>query len=321
MNNIAGISVATSANNNNIFSEIIVKVGIICPDHLKFNLTKYGRVDLGDGMKLVYVPTDDSILRVYLPDGNCFNVVKNHSVGTRCNWKYIAEQVQHIVCTHYNVPDPKNFATFNDWANDLYEYGFCSSDKRWAMFDKMTEEFRMEQSQSDWADFLDMCDRKEEIVSSYQTEIDGYVNDIIAIADKMENIENKVDAFAIKQIVYKIMHTEQDCYDAIMGAACDCFGTEIDLMGLWLWYNNYGQHYTDNNFSREDLDLEDLIDTLECMTSIEYDMPFATEEDKEYIDEEDPDNIDWLMGHNLPYYVAYEVGQYASSYYHYAYCA
>lgn len=178
-----------------------------------------------------------------------------------------------------------------------------------------------EQEQSDWADFLDMCDRKYEIVSAYQTEIDGYVNDIIAIAEKKEDIENKVDAFAIKEIVGKIMQTEQDCYDAIMDAECDCFGTEIDLMGLWNWYNNYGQHYTDNNFSREDLDLEDLIDALDYMTSIDYDMPFATEEDKEYIDEEDPDNIDWLMGHNLPYYVAYEVGQFASTYYHYAYCA
>ena len=166
-----------------------------------------------------------------------------------------------------------------------------------------------EQKQSDWNEFVDMCDRKDEIVSAYQSEIDGYVQDIIAIADKIEDIDNKVDAFAITEIVYKIKHTEQDCYDAVGEAHCVCFGTEIDLMGLWLWYNNYGQHYTDNNFSREDIDLEDLISTLDCMTAFEYDMPFATEEDKEYIDEENPDNIDWLMGHNLPYYVAYKVGR------------
>lgn len=114
------------------FNEIIVNVGIICPDMLKYYLKKNGYMDLGDGLKLKYVPTDDSVLRVYYPNGNWFNVVKNHSVGSRCNWKYVTEQVKHIVCTHYNVPDPKLFPTFNDWANDLCEYGFCNSPKRYA---------------------------------------------------------------------------------------------------------------------------------------------------------------------------------------------
>lgn len=122
-------------NNNINFSSIITNVGIICPDTLKYHLKHDGRMDLGDGMILAYVPTDDTVLRVYLPDGNWFNVLKNHSVGTRCNWKYVAEQVKQIVCTHYNVPNPEYFLSFNDWANDLYEYGFCNSDKRRAKFD------------------------------------------------------------------------------------------------------------------------------------------------------------------------------------------
>lgn len=173
-----------------------------------------------------------------------------------------------------------------------------------------------EQEQSDWADFLDMCDRKYEIVSAYQTEIDGYVNDIIAIAEKKEDIENKVDAFAIKEIVGKIMQTEQDCYDAIMDAECDCFGTEIDLAALWNWYNNYGQHYTDNNFSREDLDLEDLIDALDNMIT-ESDMPLGLdEEDLEYINEGGCYCFD-----DYPMYLWQDLREFSATYYHYAYCA
>ena len=122
-------SVATSADN---FNEIIVSIGRLGSDFIKYCFNKYGFMELGDGLKLVSVADKDHILRVTYPNGNWFNVVKNHSVGPKCNWKYITEQVQHIVCTHYDVPDPKNFPTFNDWANDLYEYGNCHSEKRWA---------------------------------------------------------------------------------------------------------------------------------------------------------------------------------------------
>lgn len=114
------------------FKKIIPTIGSICPDWLKYFLRKNGFVELGDGLKLVSVADDDHILRVIYPNGNYRNVVKNHSVGPKCNWKYITEQVRQIMTTHYNVPDPKNFPTFNDWANDLYEYGFCNSEKRWA---------------------------------------------------------------------------------------------------------------------------------------------------------------------------------------------
>ena len=123
------ISVATSADN---FNEIILNVGRISPELMKYSLRKYGFMELGDGMYLNYVDDDDTVFRVHYPNGNWFNVVKNHSAGPRCNWNFVKEQVQHIVCTYYNVPDPKYFPTFNDWAEDLYEYGFCSSEKRWA---------------------------------------------------------------------------------------------------------------------------------------------------------------------------------------------
>lgn len=37
-----------------------------------------------------------------------------------------------FVFRQYANNTPKNFPTFNDWANDLYEYGNCHSEKRWA---------------------------------------------------------------------------------------------------------------------------------------------------------------------------------------------
>ncbi|MBO7695596.1 MAG: hypothetical protein J6Y78_03120 [Paludibacteraceae bacterium] len=123
------ISVATSADN---FNEIIVSIGRLGSDFIKYTFHKYGFMKLGDGLKLISVADDDSILRVTYPNGNYRNVVKNHSVGPKCNWKYITEQVLQIMTTHYDVPNPKNFRTFNDWANDLREYGFLSSEKRWA---------------------------------------------------------------------------------------------------------------------------------------------------------------------------------------------
>lgn len=173
-----------------------------------------------------------------------------------------------------------------------------------------------EQEEQDFADFLDMCDRKDEIVSAYQTEIDGYVQDIISIAEKKEDIEKKVDAFAIKEIVKKIEQTETECYDAIMDAECDCFGTEIDLAALWNWYNNYGQHYTDNNFSRENLDLEDLISTLDYMITESDKALGLDEEDLEYINEGG-----CYCFVDYPMYLWQDLREFSATYYHYAYCA
>lgn len=121
-------------NSQGEFNNIIVTVGGICSETLKFHLKKDGYVKLCDGLELHTVADDDSILRVTYPNGNWLNIVKNHSVGSRCNWKYVTDQVKHIVCGHYNVPEPKYFPTFNDWAEDLYEYGYCSSEKRWERF-------------------------------------------------------------------------------------------------------------------------------------------------------------------------------------------
>lgn len=123
------ISVATSADN---FKEIIVSIGRLGSDFIKYSFNKYGFMELGDGLKLVRVADDDHVLRVTYPNGNYRNIVKNHSVGPKCNWKYITEQVRQIMTTHYDVPNPKNFPTFNDWAEDLYKYGNCHSEKRWA---------------------------------------------------------------------------------------------------------------------------------------------------------------------------------------------
>lgn len=124
------------------FDSIIVKIGVLGKDLLKYRFRKNGYVvlDLDENIYLKPVLGDDHILRVVFPDGNWFNVVKNHSVGSKCNWKYVTEQVRQIMCTHYNVPTPDGFPTFNDWAEDLYEYGYCSSEKRWDRFHKLAME-------------------------------------------------------------------------------------------------------------------------------------------------------------------------------------
>lgn len=118
------------ANHN--FDEIITKIGGISADSIKYYLKKYGLMKLDDEITLHQVYDNDRVLRITFPDGNWRNVVKNHSAGSRCNWEYVRKQVRQIMCTHYDVPTPDNFPTFNDWAEDLYEYGFCSSEKRWA---------------------------------------------------------------------------------------------------------------------------------------------------------------------------------------------
>lgn len=120
-------SVATSATS---FNNIITKIGGISVDSLKYYINKYGEYKLDDDIYLQKVYDDDRVLRITFPDGNWRNIVKNHSAGTRCNWEYVRSQVRRIMCTHYNVPTPDNFPTFNDWAEDLYEYGFCNSEKR-----------------------------------------------------------------------------------------------------------------------------------------------------------------------------------------------
>lgn len=120
------------ANQKN-FDEIIGIISVLGPDLIKYHLRKDGFMRLDNGIYLRYCPDDDKVLRVHLPNGNWFNVVKNYSVGSsRCNWKFVSKQVRHIMCRHYSVPDLDKFPTFNDWANDLKENGFCNSEKRLA---------------------------------------------------------------------------------------------------------------------------------------------------------------------------------------------
>lgn len=117
--------------NRNDFNNIITSVGIICPELLKYHFKKTGTMKLEDG---IYIrETIDGDIKVHLPNGNSINVLKNHSNGSRCNWKYICKQVREIICGHYNVPVPDDFPTFNDWCEDLYENGFCNSEKRLAL--------------------------------------------------------------------------------------------------------------------------------------------------------------------------------------------
>jgi len=318
MNNIAGISVATSASNNNyrILASGINGISAIMSNiEIQQGLKNYS-ISYGEFLKKV-CGADARFFEISLDETHQYRIDVDKDYYSR---EYVVKA--WVIGGEYEIIYEKKLGfkvmrglNINaTMAAMEFAVLACVAD-----YEKRVAD---EEQQQDWADFLDMCDRKAEIVSAYQTEIDGYVNDIIAIADKMENIENKVDAFAIKQIVKKIEQTETDCYDAIMDAECDCFGTEIDLAALWLWYNNYGQHYTDNNFSREDLDLDDLIDALDYMIT-ESDKALGI--DKETLDfelggYEDETSFLGLVA-DYPSYIWDELRDFISTYYHYAYCA
>lgn len=291
INNIAGSAkgVSAAANNNNI--ETLKGMIIAGHDGAKdFGYAEYGRdwfVNYGD--YAIYIN------RCYGDWG--FSIYKNY----KSSWTEDGRKV-----TYDDILTPHTIYINGKWSKSLVE--------NMAKF--IIDTIADYESQSDWADFLDMCDRKDDIVSSYQTEIDGYVQDILMISDRKSDIEYKMEAFAIKEIVKKIAQTEQDCYDAITDAECDCFGMEIDLMGLWLWYNNYSQDYTDPCFDRECIDLGELIDTLDYMCGMEWDMPLAEDDVVESVAEDTP----WLPM-ATPLYLDDAVIDYVSTYYHYAYCA
>ena len=309
INNIAGISVATSASNNNInnykffisggheFADFAEGLNFIRENNWTLNVRGLEGIRIG----LNKPPYGWELYLVNLDPTDCGKALQRriYDMGQRLTSKKLEQIAEYV-------------------------YNFISE----------VEDY--EHEQSDWADFLDMCDRKADIVSAYQTEIDGYVQDIIAIEDKMENIYSKMEAFAIKQIVKKIAQTEKDCYDAIMDAECDCFGTEIDLAALWNWYNNYGQHYTDNNFSREDLDLEDLIDALDYIITesdkpLGCDNPFEDDDWEEVLEECYDGDVEHFFqifeeefGYSLydyPMYLWDSLTEFARTYVHYAYCA
>lgn len=145
---------------------------------------------------------------------------------------------------------------------------------------------------SDSAELLDRIDETaedierelmQECVDRYQTECDGYVEDLKMVAEKYDDIESRFDALICAEILKKIAKLSDDCLMAV-GDICGCEMVwddmyHIDLTEIGKWYG--GTPYTDIDST----DLENIINTLDYMSSTESDLPLGL----------DKDSIDWIV--------------------------
>lgn len=160
----------------------------------------------------------------------------------------------------------------------------------------------------------EISEKMSEKVADYQRELDGYVVDILAVAEDFGSLKTKIDAFTAKKVLEKIMALSEDCLTAC-GDISGCVmvwddGYHIDLSAIGRWWR--GESYMDMDM------LKDLIDALGCMLSADCDMPLAEEDIMEELEEDG--ELVWLRGY-MPIYLYDEIRDFASTYYHYAYCA
>ena len=303
INNIAGISVATSANNNNQNNNIETIKGMIISGHdgaKDFGSGEYGLTfGFNWGEYNIFVSRTYGMWLVSL--------YKNYKSEWTSEGRKISYDAQ--------ILDRRlgDYARGKRWSMSLAE--------NMAKFILDTiADYESEQSQSDWDEFVQQTEAMQDIVASYQSEFDGYMEDLEKVAESYDHIETKIDAFAAKMIVKKMAQLGRDLLKAL-GEYSGCEMVEDD--GYWLDTTDF-DIWTDCSVEIYDFahieEFEGLAETLDLVIA-ESDMPLFSDEDMEYIDFENQDNLDWLMGHNLPTYLIYEVGQFASTYFHYNYCA
>lgn len=153
-----------------------------------------------------------------------------------------------------------------------------------------------------------------DIVDDAQTDVENYMVDLEW--HDYNDFEDKMHVYAAMTILKKIKQVSDDCLERV-GDACGCSmvwedGYHVDLSEVGKWYG--GVSCSD----MDDSDLDDLISTLEYMTSLDYDMPLADEDALTEV--ENCGEIIW-WGICFPSYVQEEVNNYVATYYHYAYCA
>ena len=153
-----------------------------------------------------------------------------------------------------------------------------------------------------------------DIVDDAQTDVENYMVDLEW--HDYNDFEDKMHVYAAMTILKKIKQVSDDCLERV-GDACGCSmvwedGYHVDLSEVGKWYG--GVSCSD----MDDSDLDDLISTLEYMTSMDYDMPLADEDALTEV--ENCGEIIW-WGICFPSYVQEEVNNYVATYYHYAYCA
>lgn len=122
-----------------------------------------------------------------------------------------------------------------------------------------------------------------DIVDDAQTEFNGYMEDLTMWAEKYSDIDDKFDAVVAADILKRIKQVSDDCLERV-GDACGCAmvwddGYHVDLSEIGKWYG--GVSYSDMDIR----DLENLIDTLDFMSSSESDLPLGLEQE----------SIDWII--------------------------
>jgi hypothetical protein len=138
------------------------------------------------------------------------------------------------------------------------------------------------------AEYNDAIDNAEhavmsDIVDDAQTDVENYIEDLTMWAEKYSDIDDKFDAVVAADILKRIKQVSDDCLKSV-GDACGCAmvwddGYHVDLSEIGKWYD--GVSYSDMDVR----DLENLIDTLDFMSSSESDLPLGLEQE----------NIDWII--------------------------
>ena len=129
-----------------------------------------------------------------------------------------------------------------------------------------------------------------DIVDDAQTDVENYMADLTMWAEKYSDIDDKFDAVVAADILKRIKQVSDDCLKRV-GDACGCAmvwddGYHVDLSEIGKWYG--GVSYSDMDVR----DLENLIDTLDFMSSSESDLPLGLEQE----------SIDWIkMGEGNAY--------------------
>lgn len=172
----------------------------------------------------------------------------------------------------------------------------------------------LETFEADMSD--EIADKMSDCVFGYQKKVDECLADLDMVAENFDGLETKLDAFTAKKILEKIKDLSDECLTACGEiSGCDMVwddGYHIDLSDIRRWWVGWSDEYFDFE------DLTDLIDALDYMLGMDYDMPLADEDIMAELEEDG--ELTWLRGY-MPIYLYDEIRDFASTYYHYAYCA
>ena len=154
--------------------------------------------------------------------------------------------------------------------------GYSFGQRRWSksLVVDMADAIETITADYEWEHLMTDGERMSDIVASYQTEFDGYMDELMMVAEKYDDIETAFDAYAAKKIIEKMAKVSMDCYDAL-GEYNGCSmgwddGWHIDTSELGRWYiRNYDE--------LDDRDMENLIDTLD---SVMLDMPLGLDDEQ-----------------------------------------